>query len=90
MHSWKKPAQWTMALAISLTASCSTYSVSKREQPLAELCLEEAMTECAELSEPERSGFVTATKWGADYAYCQLKHKVLIHCVQDHDKDLKD
>jgi hypothetical protein len=73
-----------------LTTSCSTYSVFKSEPPLSDLCLDDALTECDELSKPERSGFVTATKWGSEYAYCQLKHRILIHCVSEHDKQLED
>jgi hypothetical protein len=43
------------------------------------------MKKCEPLAEPQADGFVTAAIWGAQYDYCRLQHKILIHCVEDHD-----
>lgn len=56
----------------------------REKQNVDEFCLEEALTACEPLSKPAKTEFDTAINWGTEYRYCQLKHDILIHCVEEH------
>ena len=80
-----KPKRLLLTTCVCLLLSAyGTLTKFRDRQSIEELCNEEALQECPPLSKPAATEFDTAVNWGLMYSQCQLKHRILLHCVEEH------